>query len=742
MSSKQGCNSTASKKIRMTMACERCRSKKVKCDFAHPQCARCQQAKVECSYDGSATQIDLFNLLKINETVQSLQNRVQSIESDIKEVCNNTKYVANQVKMNQEADEKLQQQEQKHETSLPCQKNMQESLSSPQTNSQWTLSLTPQGLRIDTNIISLQNLYDVLSSGISHFEMHDNTMDSASSQSSSSTDTVTVLKKKPLWKSRLKTFPLYSSWEPSQPVQRRDKMNHNKPSKETLDEMIEIYDRCFLCLPCPDPALSIITRYQNGTLDPLLANAVFAWTARHAAIFHGLFPGRDPNEVSEPFFIKAKALVKERFTETSVDTMHSLLIMYIYAIGIPSENKRDVESEAYIYLGLAIRMCLDLKMNTESKSKDVHDQERNRRYFWALYFLETLGTIHSDRPFSLPTKAMTTVRWPSLMNHETGEKKYRVEFIIHRFKITCIFYDIVHKTAEEKPLLSHISAIDRELNAWYAQLPSYFKYELGDVNKRKWNTFSFREQGCIKLNFEYNFSLCQLYDLFFNKCPDEQSSTIEVLSRETCLKAANTMIELLDCWVQLKQDWCHFSLESLMMITAVYSNILSQPEDNERKIAKENLERMANVLMSSPVRHHKHVLSLVNHIKDTLHTQLDNSAPLLPTLPSQQPPSLSFIPPTTPIRQHPVFTDYLPSVTYSEDIHFSDFVYTPTLMDYSLFSSIPFQDTPSSSSHILPTTSYNTMQSVASSSSQPWPTTMDQAHYYQEFPNNDGSRFY
>ncbi|KAI9316405.1 hypothetical protein BX666DRAFT_1950302 [Dichotomocladium elegans] len=36
---------SASKKIRMTMACERCRSKKVKCDFTHPSCSRCQQAK-------------------------------------------------------------------------------------------------------------------------------------------------------------------------------------------------------------------------------------------------------------------------------------------------------------------------------------------------------------------------------------------------------------------------------------------------------------------------------------------------------------------------------------------------------------------------------------------------------------------------------------------------------------------------------------------------------------------------
>lgn len=53
-----------------------------------------------CSYDGSATQVDLFNLVKLNETVDILQKRVQSIETDIKDVCSNTQYVANEVRMN------------------------------------------------------------------------------------------------------------------------------------------------------------------------------------------------------------------------------------------------------------------------------------------------------------------------------------------------------------------------------------------------------------------------------------------------------------------------------------------------------------------------------------------------------------------------------------------------------------------------------------------------------------------
>lgn len=815
----------------------------------------------ECSYDGSATQVDLFNLVKLNETVDILQKRVQSIETDIKDVCSNTQYVANEVRMTRaaggnqfskknsdidlnEQQQQQHQQQQQRESYIaspsnsiarsPRMNSMNNLLAT--SNTQWSLSLTPKGLRIDTNIVSLHDLYDILLSGVSQFDLaggscvHEtaSTIDSASQSSGSSThspesprpEAATVLRKKPLWKTRLKTFPLYSSWEPqgksnSSNSQMQDLSNssHTKsgsaasststPSsslsesipKETLHRMVSIFCECFLCFPCPEPDRSILARFENGTLDPLLANAVFAWTARHAAIYHNLFPGMDPNQVGQGFFVKAKSLVKDRFMKTSIDTMHSLLIMYIYAIGIPSEHKAEVESEAYIYLGLAIRMCLDLKMNSESSSSDPYDKERNRRFFWVFYFLETLGSIHSDKPFSLPPRNMVTVQFPTLMEHEKqGEARYRVEFMIQRFKITRIYRNIIYRTTDEKPLLSQISAIDKELEEWRAALPSYLKYEAGDIHKRRWDSTSFREQACIKLNFEYNFQLCQLYGLFFSKSgaddddnesagQQHQPSTIEVLSREICLKAARNTVELLECWVQLKQLWCHFSLENLMMTTMIYGNILTQPNDGEREIAIKNLEKIAKILLNSPVRHHKYVLTLVSKIrlifKEILHTELfldgkclpSEFAPVTANEPSQdqdaqvqpppvtattestpppppptqsslqshqqpQPQPISFtsqpavtpmapvssIPPSLAQGQHartssmpintsqsgiqpisltnqftqrnPVYSvldvasassvfDIHKTDTFSEDMHFSDFVYTPTLLDYS-----------------------------------------------------------
>jgi hypothetical protein len=555
--------------------------------------------------------------MKLNETVDMLQKKVQSLESGMEQVSTNTQYAANQVSQ-QEADTKgkLEPERTKINGIIPS------------SNAQWSLSLTPKGLSIETDIISLPGLYDILLSGISHFDLAAGTCTDEQSTESRKLENSTLLRNTPLWKSHMKTHPLYSAWEietPKETVPTTTSARNNKTApiefdanlytEEVLIYMISVFEECFLCLPSYHPTLSIAERYSAGVLDPLLANCVFAWTSRHTAIYHNLFPGKDPNLVGHNFFLKAKELIKDRFMYSSEDTMLSLIVMYIYTIGIPSKDKASVESEAYLYLGLAIRMCLDMKMNVESNSGDIYERERNRRLFWVLYFLETLSSIHSDKSFTLPQNV--TVGFPTLMEHEkSGETRYRVEFIIQRFKITRIYRNIINQTTEEKPLLSQISSIDKELQRWYADLPSYFKYETGDVQKRNWNSSSFREQACIKLNFEYNFQLCQLYSIFLAK--EARTSPIEMLAHTVCLTATQNTVELLECWVQLNQTWCHFSFENLMATTMIYSHVLTTGDDQEKKTVQRNMEKIASMLRASPIKGHKYVLMILNKIDTSL----------------------------------------------------------------------------------------------------------------------------
>ncbi|KAI9278892.1 hypothetical protein BDA99DRAFT_493387 [Phascolomyces articulosus] len=658
-------NAPVSKKIRMTLACERCRTKKVKCDFAHPSCLRCQQANATCSYAGSSTQLDLFNLIQVNEAVDLLQKRVRSLESDLQQMRDKEK----QTELRGKSDQ----------------------------HHRWALSLTNQGLRIDTNIISMHDLHHLF-----------NANPSIPPTPTSSCDDMIVVEAK-LWKSEYKTFPLYSTWEdhsstsPSHSIQRIDYINHNNNNgdenhiihqlhptiqhhtssshqhhqhrhssfsssssssssslslldfedtssissssyhqvpKFTLDRLIGVYQECFICLNEPWHDNTLSHRYFNNDLDPLLTNVVFAWSARHGAIYHGLFPGQDPNLVGEPFFIKAKELLKERFTTSNIDTVHALLVMHNYVMGKTGNHRKQAESEAYMYLGLAIRMSLDLQMHQEVEN--VHnpiEKERNRRFFWLAYFLETLCTLNIGKPMSIQENAYnnsTLVGFPGPLNHEIGPIRWRVEFMSQRYRIIRIYRRLMELTTaakEKQPLaLRTITALDKQVKDWYAALENHFRY---DPHDPKWKTSNsatwMRDMGCLKLNVEYHYTMMQLYSLFLSSpspssptpsSPSSATSTssrgaMQMLARQISRSSADKIVDLVECWSASlpKEAWCHFALEPVMVTIRLYTQLIEE-DDEDALILKTRMERIATILENSPIQQRHPVKTIL----DTIYT--------------------------------------------------------------------------------------------------------------------------
>lgn len=565
----------------------------------------------------------------------------------------------------------------------------------------WTLSLTPTGLRIDTNIVSLKDLYDILLSGLSQLQIDKRRIETSAGAcdpiasptitvSSGSGDqkqqqqqqsnplgtpvqettacdeptttptaeTAVVIKHKPLYKSKNVIFPLYSAWESCNnshdnvsrchakataallaaqsssssdtvPPERlktnkkcRDIVNNahhpavQLPNARLLDELLRIYEECFLCLPLPDID-TFIQKCKNHESCPLLTNAMLSWSARHAAIYHGTFPGQDPNMVGEQYFDAAKFLLKDRFLTPSIETAHALLLLYIYSIGKTGDDRSKAESEAYMFLGLATRMCLSLGLHQEDPRYDPVQREKRRRVFAAAEFLETLCCAHSDMPMLFPLDDEITVQQASAMDHEQGERRYRTEFTVYRHKINQIYRRIQSSISGKKdPLLATVSGLEKELKDWYSGLPSYFHYRVGDKIRRRWTSRSFREQACLKLNFEYHFQMCQLYSIFLPTQPaDETSSAIALLSLRLCVDSADAITELLECWSQLCQPWCHFTLDTLVMACLTYSTQLRSDKQDAGMHARRQMRRIAAVLQRSPVKHHKYVRTLIARIE-------------------------------------------------------------------------------------------------------------------------------
>ncbi|KAI9493820.1 hypothetical protein BDB00DRAFT_821723 [Zychaea mexicana] len=687
---------STSKRMRMTLACERCRLKKVKCDFAHPICGRCRGAKAACSYTGAPTQIDLFNLVQLNETVSQLQSRVAAIESGVEGIKDDTRFIAKEIR-----NKRL---KTKHEfattatapscnydaevpsSSIPLATSSSSSSSSPppsspvqqqQLNPNWAVSLTPNGLRVDTNIISLNDLYDILLSGLSQLRTiatttstpkHSNPTSHAglphpatySNAQTATTDAeapggikrhhghdhhhespqqhhreedndeddeedglnAVVIKYNPLYRSKDIIFPLYSAWESGN-------SNHEVcattsrtstscciarklPHPALLNQLLKIYEECFLCLPLPEMD-TFLQQCKEQTASPLLINAVLSWSARHAAIYHGILGQQDPNRVGEPYFAAAKALLRDAFLTPRVETVHALLLMYIYSIGKTGPDR--CESEAYTFLGLATRMAFDLGLHRAHP-----EDETGRRLFAALEFLETLCAAHSDKPMLFPLQAQTI----QLLDHEQGERRYRAEFTKHRHMINQIYRRIHTSCHQSDPLFKTVSTLERELKTWYKQLPCYFQYN--PHQQKSWTSTSFREQACLKLNFEYHFQMCQLYSIFLPPHPDKQH-TVNLLSLRLCLNSADAITELLECWMQLRQPWCHFTLDTIVMACLVYGHQFKSKKPEVLAHAKRQMQRVGAVLKSSPVKHHKYVRTLIARIEKQTNPSLSPHDP-------------------------------------------------------------------------------------------------------------------
>jgi hypothetical protein len=188
-----------------------------------------------------------------------------------------------------------------------------------------------------------------------------------------------------------------------------------------------------------------------------------------------------------------------------------------------------------------------------------------------------------------------------------------------------------------------------------------------------------------------------------------------------------------------------------MATTIIYNYVIKEEDGSQREIAQKNLEKMAKILITSPVRHHKFVLTLISKIRailqDALNTEInfdaDEDENRIQQQQQPQPQERPTPPPPQPIQQQPPIQpisltnqynrrnpfvnvldvasassafDIIKTNSFSEDMHFSDFVYNPTLLGFQDNSMLPTYP---------PSYMYNNDNTAQSpTASRPWvPTT-------------------
>ncbi|KAI8975607.1 fungal-specific transcription factor domain-containing protein [Mycotypha africana] len=660
------------KRPRSSLACIRCRKKKVKCDFVQPTCGRCAIAGLPCSYATPPRRVDGHAFDQLGNHVEELKERMQKMQSELAMMKNNLHpFASTSTSANTLGTIGSPLEEGYMDTSgMHSNSNSNMTLATTAgagcggvapTNEQsvtWKLSLSPSGLRIDTNIASVADLYRILLNGISQLNINNDATTSlfspdetlASNNNLSGTSRHKHTLSKPFLNGTgnnglasgnngrrgagaaggnvgyLDTNMLEASnndkgggrlWEVDD-VEARKILQEKKAADDVLPKevltnlMHTCYHNCFLAYQIVDKDQFMQQYMSDEGLDPLLLNSINAWVSKHGCIYHNI-GGGNSTTMGEVYFKNARQLLKKCFDISSPTTIHALLNLYMYQLS--SERS----SLAYLYIGLAIRMAQDLKFHKkEHMSADLKQRETNKRLWWSAYWLDLCAALESNRPTMVDDKDCD-LDYPVRLEHEDDETGYRIQFTVYSIKLMRIRKDITkHLPSEQsgQSLLSAISRLENALTNWLSELPPELHFDDHATNFQK--TGSFKDEACLILNIEYQTTWIMLHKFFLPK-PEQTATPVALLSLNICTKSANLITRMLSLYAA-NLHWCQFfyAMDGIIASVTIHQVNALSSEKEVSCLAQRNLIITANVLKESPLMYMVRVCEIIESIEGFL----------------------------------------------------------------------------------------------------------------------------
>ncbi|KAI9279656.1 fungal-specific transcription factor domain-containing protein [Sporodiniella umbellata] len=628
------------KRPRSSLACIRCRKKKVKCDFVQPTCGRCAIAGLPCSYATPPRRVDGHAFDQLGNYVEELKERMQKMQSELARMKENINPFASPPSSSAPSNNSG------YPVISPNEDNMQiASTSQSDVNNQsvtWKLSLSPSGLRIDTNIASVADLYKILLNGISQLNINNDSNSTGLFNPESSVYSSSRDRQQQQQSDKRNMFNGYLDgdnanigpnsineggrlWEvddvEAKKILQEKKLmedtnnaNSNNMSstlpKETLDRLMHTcYHTCFLAYEIVDKE-AFMQNYSNDTLDALLRNSIDAWVSKHGCIYHSVSTVT-PSNVGEVYFKNARQVLKKCFDISSPITIQALLNLYMYQLS--SERS----SLAYLYIGLAIRMAQDLKFHKkEHMPANLNQRETNKRLWWSAYWLDLCAALESNRPTMVDDKDCD-LEYPVRLEHEDQETGYRIHFTVYSIKLMRIRKDITkHLPSEQsgQSLLSAISRLENSLTSWLSELPQELHFDEPNFQK----TNSFRDEACLILNIQYQTTWIMLHKFFLPK-QDQTATPVALLSLNICTKSANLITRMLSLYGN-HLKWCQFfyAMDGIVASVTIHQANAMSNEKEVSTLAQRNLIVTADVLKKSPLIYMTKICDIIESIEGFL----------------------------------------------------------------------------------------------------------------------------
>ncbi|KAF9469792.1 fungal-specific transcription factor domain-containing protein [Collybia nuda] len=236
--------------------------------------------------------------------------------------------------------------------------------------------------------------------------------------------------------------------------------------------------------PRPEPSQEV---------TPLLLFSIFTITARFCEDAVPPPPKGKMWEAGCDYLDSARAILTKIFHQARPSTVQSLLLLGYREFGIGSME------QGWIFIGMAIRMAMDLGLNCDSSTWKIHGHklfspeeiQTRRQIWWSCCLADRYGSVYMDDDFDTPLPDVDheedNLPWPPVMGTKLGlsyppvpgqiSSNFRAlaTLSIISGAIVSNIYPVRQTPGLSKRAL--LAELETRLDQWFISLPEELRYE-------------------------------------------------------------------------------------------------------------------------------------------------------------------------------------------------------------------------------------------------------------------------
>lgn len=386
------------------------------------------------------------------------------------------------------------------------------------------------------------------------------------------------------------------------------------PSRPTQEHLISVFfDECHHILPTLSRSMFYDQIKIKGPLiTPLLLNIIYAHAAKH--INNPAFRSEpsNPSTQGDLFYNRARRLVDDFLDVPRISTVIALLYMAVYDCDhIPQNGAKVRSSRAWMYSGMAIRMCFELGLHTANYSSQMSqcDIELRKRVLWTCFVMDKLESCTMERPWMIKSKDIA-LDFPAPLPEDTHQERLVLEGFNQLCRLMILMEKVIHfftydmknlslwTISEENQILQYLDAI----NQWREMLPNELQWTTPANNPGVQRFIPSVPSSAVVANLHL---LCYNLELSLIMCCRYQD---EHLHRERRRTLANTITHIVSLTVQHHHLIYTYALSTFSGIFAAlthavdFDNQLLDVSEGAKLQFRKSLEDVRRIIERIPKR--------------------------------------------------------------------------------------------------------------------------------------------